>query len=249
MFLTVEKLSANYRLKRVLFDISMSIEKEEIVLVIGPNGAGKSTLLRAIFGIHQQRDGKIIFNGQNISKNLCIKNLILGISYIPQGARVFGDLSVDENLIMGGYLLKDKDKKNEKIEEVQKIFPVLRGRGKQLAKTLSGGERQMLAIGMALLLTPKLMLLDEPSVGLAPFLVPKLMENIKGISQRFGTSILIVEQNARQALKIGNRVYVMRVGKITDMDKVEKFFSKEELRKVYLFKKEGNGGEENERKT
>ncbi len=234
MFLKIDKLSASYGLKKVLFNISLFVEEKEIVAVIGPNGAGKTTTLKAIFGTHRQREGKVVFDGHDTSNNSCLKNLQSGICYVSQGGRIFGNLVVRENLMIGGYILKDKNKKAEKLEEIFRIFPILKERARQPANTLSGGERQMLAIGMSMMLTPRILLLDEPSIGLAPGLVPKLMEIIKNINQSFGASVLIVEQNARQVLKISGRVYVMKVGRITDMDNPEKFFSKEALRKVYL---------------
>lgn len=234
MFLKIDNLSANYGLKRVLFDISLSVEEKEIVAIIGPNGAGKTTTLRSIIGIHRQREGEIVLGGQDVSGNSCFKNLLSGICYVPQGGRIFRNLTVGENLKMGGHIVKDKNEKAEKLEQVFRVFPVLKERIRQSANTLSGGERQMLAIGMSMMLTPRLLLLDEPSIGLAPALVPKLMEAVENINQNFGTSVLIVEQNARQALKISDRVYVMKVGRITDMDTPEKFLSREELRKVYL---------------
>lgn len=234
MLLKIDKLSASYGLKKVLFNISLFVEEKEIVAVIGPNGAGKTTTLKAIFGTHRQWEGKVVFDGHDTSNNSCLKNLRSGICYVSQGGRVFGNLVVRENLMIGGYILKDKNKKAEKLEEIFRIFPILKERARQPANTLSGGERQMLAIGMSMMLTPRILLLDEPSIGLAPGLVPKLMEIIKNINQSFGASVLIVEQNARQVLKISDRVYVMKVGRITDMDNPEKFFSKEALRKVFL---------------
>jgi branched-chain amino acid transport system ATP-binding protein len=234
MFLTVEDLNAAYGLKRILFDISLSVEEGEIVTIIGPNGAGKTTTLRSIIGIHRQREGKIVLDGHDISGNSCLKNLYAGICYVPQGGRIFRSLTVGENLKMGGHILKDKIEKAKKLKQVFRVFPILEKRVKHSADTLSGGQRQMLSIGMSMMLTPRLLLLDEPSIGLSPTLVPKLMEAIKNINQNLGTSVLIVEQNARQALNISNRVYVMKVGTITDTDKPEKFQSKEELRKVYL---------------
>ena len=234
MFLKIDNLSANYGLKRVLFDISLSVEEKEIVSIIGPNGAGKTTTLRSIIGIHRQREGEIVLDGQDVSSNSCFKNLLSGICYVPQGGRIFRNLTVGENLKMGSHIVKDKNEKADKLEQVFRVFPVLKERVRQSANTVSGGERQMLAIGMSMMLTPRLLLLDEPSIGLAPPLVPKLMEAIRDINHNFGTSVLIVEQNARQALKISDRVYVMKVGRITDMDTPEKFLSREELRKVYL---------------
>jgi len=248
MLLTVENLRASYGLKRVLFDISLAVGEREIVAVIGPNGAGKTTTLRSIFGIHAQREGEIVFDGQDVSGNSCFRNLLSGICYVPQGGRVFRNLTVDENLIMGGHILNDKNEKREKLETVNGLFPILGERKRQLASTLSGGERQMLAIGMSMMLTPRILLLDEPSIGLAPVLVPRVMEAVKNINQNFGTSVLIVEQNARQVLRISDRVYVMKVGRISDTDKPEKFSSKEELRKVYLteVREDGTRGGEGE---
>lgn len=234
MFLGIENLTASYGLKKIVFDISLSIEEKEIVMIIGPNGAGKTTTLRSIIGIHRQRKGKIILEGQDISSNSCFKNLLAGICYVPQGGRIFRNLSVLENLKMGGHILKDKIEKAERLEQVFNVFPILKERVRQSATTLSGGQRQMLSIGMSMMLTPRILLLDEPSIGLSPSMVPKVMEAVENINHNFGTSVLIVEQNARQALKISNRVYVMKVGRITDEDRPEKFLSKEELRRVYL---------------
>jgi branched-chain amino acid transport system ATP-binding protein len=234
MFLGIENLTAFYGLKKVLFNISLAIEEKEIVLIIGPNGAGKTTTLRSIIGIHRQREGKIVLDGQDVSSNSCFKNLLSGICYVPQGGRIFRSLSVGENLKMGGHILKNKIEKAEKLEQVFHLFPILKERVRQSANTLSGGQRQMLSIGMSMMLTPRILLLDEPSIGLSPSLVPKVMEAVENINQNFGTSVLIVEQNARQALKISNRVYVMKVGRITDADKPYKFLSDDELRRVYL---------------
>jgi len=234
MFFKIENLTAYYGLKKVLFNIELSIEKKEIVMIIGPNGAGKTTTLRSIIGIHRQREGKIIFDGQDMSNNSCFKNLLAGICYVPQGGRIFRNLSVGENLKMGGHILKCKMDKMERLEKVFNVFPILKERVRQSANTLSGGQRQMLSIGMSMMLTPRILLLDEPSIGLSPSMVPKVMETIKNINVNFGASILIVEQNARQTLKISDRVYVMKVGRIRDEDKPEKFSSNEELRRVYL---------------
>lgn len=236
MILQVSKLSAKYGQKKVLFDVSMNIGRDEIVALIGPNGAGKTTAMKSIFSIHHKKKGEIIFKGQDISKNDCAKNLTSGLCYVPQGGRVFNNLTVRENLLMGGYILKNINQKTEKMKEVYKLFPILKDRINQMAGTLSGGERQMLAMSMPMMLTPKCLLLDEPSIGLAPSIVPKLMQKIKKIKRDYGTSVLVVEQNARQVLKICDRVYVMKVGRITDMDKPEKFSSKEELRKVFFSK-------------
>jgi branched-chain amino acid transport system ATP-binding protein len=237
MFFSIDNLSAYFGLKKILFDVSLAIEEKEIVMIIGPNGAGKTTTLRSIFGVHRQRQGKITFKDQDISQNSCFKNLLAGICYVPQGGRIFKNLSVVENLKMGGHVLKDKNEKAKRLEQVFNVFPILKERVRQSANTLSGGQRQMLSIGMSMMLTPRILLLDEPSIGLSPSMVPKVMEAVENINRNYGTSVLIVEQNARQALKISKRVYVMKVGKITDEDKPEKFLSQEELRKVYLSEK------------
>ena len=234
MFLKVENLTAYYGLKKVLFDISFFVKEQEIVAIIGPNGAGKTTTLRSIFGIHPKSVGTIIFDGQEITKESCVKKLVAGICYVPQGGKVFYNLTVKENLAVGSYIIKDKNIKQQRMDEVYSLFPILAERGRQLANTLSGGQRQMLAIGMSMMLRPRVLLLDEPSIGLSPSLVPKLMAAIQDINLKYNTSVMIVEQNARQVLKIAQRVYVMKVGKITDMDKPEKFSSREELKKVYL---------------
>jgi len=234
MLLTVDKLNAYFGAKRLLFDVSLNVAKKEIVALIGPNGAGKTTTLRSIFGIHDQKQGKVALNGQDISPNRCLDNLKLGIAYTPQGGQVFRALTVRENLIMGGYLVKESTEKKRRIEGIYKLFPILQKRKDQLAGTLSGGERQMMAIGMAMILTPEILLLDEPSIGLAPLVVPKLMKTIKTISQEYGTSVLIVEQNAPQVLTISDRVYVMKVGRVIDVGLPEKYSSREILREIFL---------------
>jgi branched-chain amino acid transport system ATP-binding protein len=235
MFLEVEELSSFYGLKKVLFGVSLSVGEKEIVTVIGPNGSGKTTTLRSIFGIHKgKKEGRVVFDGRDYSTSSCVHLLRAGMCYVTQGAKTFPDLTVLENLRMGAILLKDKREKARKLENVYKLFPILKRRQKQIARTLSGGERQMLSIGMSMMLTPRILLLDEPSIGLSPMLVPKLMEAIRDISVSLESSVLIVEQNARQVLKISDRVYVMKVGRITDSDRPEKFQSKEEMRKVYL---------------
>jgi branched-chain amino acid transport system ATP-binding protein len=210
--LDINNLNTGYNKKQVLFDLSMKVEKGKIVSIIGPNGAGKSTILKAICGIIQCWNGEIIFDGKVLNGNIPSKNIGLGITFAPQGNRVFDELSVKENLEIGGYVLP-KNKLSERIELVLKIFPLLKERIKQTAGSLSGGEKQMLAIGRALIPEPKLLLLDEPSLGLAPNLLNDVFEKITEINREMNLSVLIVEQKVREVLAISHKVYSIKLGK------------------------------------
>jgi branched-chain amino acid transport system ATP-binding protein len=201
--------------------------------VIGPNGAGKSTVLRAVFGLGPQREGAIRFDGKDLSRTAPPENIAAGIAFVPQGARVFRDLSVFENLRMGGYTLATAILL-QRIDEVLDAFPVLRERRAQTAGALSGGERQMLAFGMALMLRPKLLMIDEPSIGLAPKLVAQIFDTIVRIRDEFGTAVLIVEQQAQQILRIADKVFVIRAGRLISQGPVEQYRGEDALRQVYL---------------
>lgn len=214
MFLKVENLDAGYGKKEVLYKISLSVEQKEIVALIGPNGSGKSTLLKAIFGLLKPYRGSILFEEKNIVGRNPSEIIKMGISFVPQGGEIFPDLTVQENLELGGYILKDNLENKNRIYKVFQFFPILNDRKNYLASSLSGGEKQMLALGMALMLIPKMILLDEPSIGLSPKLVKKIMENIRELKKKTGAGILLVEQNVRQALKIADRVYILKLGRI-----------------------------------
>ena len=231
--LSVQQLDAFYGKKQVLFGIDLALAERRIAAVIGPNGAGKSTVLRAVFGLGPQREGAIRFDGKDLSRTAPPQNIAAGIAFVPQGARVFRDLSVFENLRMGGYTLATAILL-ARIDEVLDAFPILRERRAQTAGALSGGERQMLAFGMALMLRPKLLMIDEPSIGLAPMLVAQIFDTIVRIRDEFGTAVLIVEQQAQQILRIADKVFVIRAGRLISQGPVEQYRGEDALRQVYL---------------
>jgi branched-chain amino acid transport system ATP-binding protein len=233
VFLELRDLTVHYGAVKALDSISLEVKKGEIVAMIGPNGAGKSTALNAISGLIKSTSGVINFKGQSI-KNLPNYELVkIGVCLVPERRRVFTSMSVIENLEMGAYILNDKMLIMEDIDEVFKLFPSLKGRQSQRAGTLSGGEQQMLAMGRALMLKPKLLLLDEPSLGLSPNYVDAVFERIREINKQ-GTSILMVEQNARMALEFADRGYVFQIGKIFLDDKAENLLKNEEIKKAFL---------------
>ena len=211
--LEVENLEVNYGMIKALKGISFNVEKGEIIALIGSNGAGKTTTLHTISGILPAASGKITYNGKNITKVPAHNIVKLGISQVPEGRRVFSQLSVYENLIMGAYIRKDKDGIEQDLKEIYKRFPRLEERKTQLAGTLSGGEQQMLAMGRALMSKPEIILLDEPSMGLSPIFVEEIFDIIKYINES-GTTVLLVEQNAKKALSIANRAYVLETGNV-----------------------------------
>jgi branched-chain amino acid transport system ATP-binding protein len=231
--LNVGSLNAFYGKKQVLFGIDMVLAERRIAAVIGPNGAGKSTVLRAVFGLGPSREGTIRFDDRDVSRAAPPENIAAGIAFVPQGARVFRDLTVFENLRMGGYTLASAVLAG-RIEETLNAFPVLRERRTQTAGALSGGERQMLAFGMALMLRPKLLLIDEPSIGLAPMLVAQIFDAIMRIRDEFGTAVLIVEQQAQQILRIADEVFVIRAGRLISQGPAENYRGEDALRHVYL---------------
>jgi len=211
--LNLENVSVNYGAIEALTGISMHVETGEVVTLIGANGAGKTTTLRTITGLLQPREGKISFEGEDISGRATHRLVAQGISMSPEGRGVFANLSVRENLQMGAYLKKDKRAIAAEMERAFQMFPRLKERESQKAGTLSGGEQQMLAIGRALMSQPRLLLLDEPSLGLAPLVVHTIFEAIDEIKSK-GTTILLVEQNAHAALKHSDRAYVLETGRI-----------------------------------
>jgi len=205
---------AGYGKKVILSDIGIDIEAGKIYAFVGPNGAGKSTLLKAIMGLLDDASGVIHFKGNNILERRTDEIVKSGISYVPQGNRVFMDLSVKENLEIGGYLLENREILEENLESVLAYFPALKEKLKMDAGDLSGGEKQQCALARALMLKPEILLLDEPSLGLSPQLVKHAFETIAKIKQDLGTTILIVEQKVREVLKIADRVVALRLGKI-----------------------------------
>jgi len=231
--LRVENLSVNYGAIKALKKITCEVHQGEIVALIGANGAGKTTILNAISGILPINAGKILFSEKDITKTAPHEIVKMGICQVPEGRRVFANMSVLENLEMGGYSLSDSSAVAAGIERAFTLFPRLKERTKQLAKTLSGGEQQMLAMGRALMSSPKLLLLDEPSMGLAPMLVEKIFEIIVDINKS-GTTIMLVEQNANMALSIADRAYVLETGEIVLSGAAKDLAEDPEVRKAYL---------------
>jgi branched-chain amino acid transport system ATP-binding protein len=231
--LTLEDVSVNYGAIEALTGISMHVEAGEVVTLIGANGAGKTTTLRTITGLLQPRNGKITFEGEDISGRPTHKLVAKGISMSPEGRGVFANLSVTENLRMGAYLKKDKRAIAAEMERAFQMFPRLKERESQKAGTLSGGEQQMLAIGRALMSQPRLLLLDEPSLGLAPLVVHTIFEAIDEIKSK-GTTILLVEQNAHAALKHSDRAYVLETGRIVMEGPSQELAADPRIKEAYL---------------
>lgn len=213
MLLSIENVTTGYEKAQVLKKVNISLEKGEIVALIGANGAGKTTILRCITGIIKPWEGTIKFNNQKIDALESYEIVSLGISYCPEGRDIFANLSVYENLKMGGYLIKDRREFKSNLNRIYELFPRLQERCNQIAGSLSGGEQQMLAIGRAFMLKPSVLLLDEPSLGLAPILVESIFKIIQQINSS-GTSILLVEQNASLALELAERAYVLEKGEV-----------------------------------
>jgi branched-chain amino acid transport system ATP-binding protein len=231
--LTLENVSVNYGAIEALKGVSMHVDKGEVVTLIGANGAGKSTTLRTITGLLEPSDGRIMFEGESIGGRATHKLVARGISMSPEGRGVFANLTVRENLQMGAYLQKNKSKIASDMEHVFKMFPRLKEREAQKAGTLSGGEQQMLAMARALMSRPRLLLLDEPSLGLAPLVVHTIFEAIEEIRGR-GTTILLVEQNAHAALKHSDRAYVLETGQIVMEGPSKELAADPRIKEAYL---------------
>ncbi len=232
--LRVSSLVTGYGKKQVLTGVSLNVAVGEIVALIGHNGAGKSTLLKAVFGLLPIWKGQVAYNGNDLHSPKPWELLRAGIAYVPQGNRVFTDLTVRENLEMGGVTLPTKAKLKEGMERVFTLFPALMNRLRQRGGTLSGGEKQMLALANALILSPRLLLLDEPSLGLSPPLVTEALARIPQINHNSGVAVLIVEQKVREVLKISQRVYVLRNGSVSFSGRTEALRDDARLREVYL---------------
>lgn len=233
MMLKLNKINLYYGVIHALKDISFEVEEGEIVTLIGANGAGKTSTLRAISGLNPCKSGEILFKGKSLNKVAAYKIVSMGISHVPEGRRVFSNLTVFENLQLGAYTRKDKMDIKRDYETVFDMFPILKERKEQLAGTLSGGEQQMLAIARALMVRPKLLLMDEPSMGLAPIIVQQIFNIIKEINEK-GTTILLVEQNANMALSVASKAYVLETGRIVLEGSAKELLTNRTVQSAYL---------------
>ena len=231
--LEVKKLNVYYGMIHAVKDVSFSVDEGDIVTLIGANGAGKTTILQTLTGIVPIKSGKIKYQSKDISKHLNHKLVYDGIAHVPEGRRIFASLSVYQNLKLGAYTRNNKDEINESLENVYQKFPILKERSRQLAGTLSGGEQQMLAVGRALMSKPKLLFLDEPSMGLSPIYVNTIFKIIEEVHKE-GVSILLVEQNAKKALSIANKAYVLETGKIAKEGNPKDLLNDPAIRASYL---------------
>ena len=231
--LEVENLEVYYGAINALKGISFSVEQGEIIALIGANGAGKTTTLHTITGLIPAKSGAIRLNGKDITKTPAHKIVSMGMAHVPEGRRVFAQLSVYENLMLGAYTRKDKAEIDESLEHVFERFPRLKERRTQSAGTLSGGEQQMLAMGRALMSKPSIILMDEPSMGLSPLYVNEIFDIISEINKS-GTTVLLVEQNAKKALSMANRAYVLETGKISLSGDAKELMNDENVKKAYL---------------
>ena len=233
MLLEIQNLEVCYGVISALQDVSLQIDKGEIVTLIGANGAGKTTLLRAISALVRPRRGTISYQGEDITRLAPHKIVQRGISHVPEGRQIFANLTVRENLILGGYQERDHHKVAKEAQRCYELFPVLQERQNQRAGTLSGGEQQMLAMARALMARPQLLLLDEPSLGLAPLVVRKIFQIIREINEA-GTTVFLVEQNAHMALTIAHRAYVLQTGRVIKSDKAAALLEDPDVKKAYL---------------
>lgn len=231
--LKIEDLEVSYGAVQALRGISMEVNDGEIVSLIGANGAGKTTTLHAITGLVPIKSGSVIYDGHDLRKTDPSRIVTMGLAHVPEGRQVFTRMTVAENLAMGAYFRKDKKAIADDLERVYARFPRLKERAKQLAGTLSGGEQQMLAMARALMSKPRLLMLDEPSMGLAPILVEQIFDIIRAL-HKSGTTILLVEQNAQMALSVANRAYVLETGKISMSGDAQELLHNDAVRKAYL---------------
>jgi len=231
MLLDVQDINVHYGKIAALKGMSIQVDEGEIVSLIGANGAGKTTTLKTISGLRPLTSGRILFNGQDISKTPGHKRVLLGIGQSPEGRGVFPGMTVQENLLMGAYTRKDD--LTADLDEVYELFPRLNERRTQFGGTMSGGEQQMIAIGRALMTKPKVLLLDEPSMGLAPMLIAQIFDIIREINKR-GTTVLLVEQNAQQALKLSDRAYVLETGRVVKSARGADLLDDPQVRAAYL---------------
>ena len=231
--LELHALNAYYGSFQALFDINLTVEQGEAVAVIGPNGAGKTTLLRVISGLLTQTEGTLAMEGRNLKVVAPHSIIELGIAHVPENRRLFSRMSIEDNLKMGAFTPSARNQYRERLEFVYGLFPILAERSAQFAGTLSGGEQQMCAIARALMSNPKLLLMDEPSAGLAPVIVQRILELVKQIRKK-GFTVLIVEQNIQQVLKVVDRAYLLEVGRIKASGTAAELLGSEEIRKAYI---------------
>lgn len=233
--LKVENLNVHYGVIHAIEDVNIEVRDGEIVTLIGANGAGKTTILHTITGLKKATSGAVTFDGKDLLKEQPSRIITHGVAHVPEGRHVFVDMTVRENLEMGAYMFgrKDKDKIAARMDNVFEKFPRLKERQNQLAGTFSGGEQQMLAVGRALMADPKIILMDEPSMGLSPLMVQEIFSIIKEVNAQ-GITVLLVEQNAKMALKVANRAYVLETGKIKLSGNAQELLYNDEVRKAYL---------------
>lgn len=231
--LEIKDLEVNYGVIKAIKGVSFDVNEGEIIALIGANGAGKTTILHTIAGLIQAKKGSIVFDGKELTKTPPHKIVSMGMAHVPEGRRIFQQLSVLENLKLGAYTRKDKSEIASTLKMVYERFPRLEERKNQVAGTLSGGEQQMLAMGRALMSKPRIILMDEPSMGLSPLLVSEIFDIIKVINES-GTTVLLVEQNAKKALSIADRAYVLETGKITLSGDAKDLINDESVKKAYL---------------
>ena len=231
--LEVENVSSSYGMVQILQDVTFKVEEKEILSIIGPNGAGKTTLVKTIMGFLHPKNGTIKFRDENIEKMPPYEIVKKGLTMIPEGREIFPRMTIDENLMLGAYTIKDKAKIRETKEKVYQIFPVLKKKEKALAQTLSGGEQQMLVICRSLMSNPQLLILDEPSLGLAPIIVEKVLDTIRTINDE-GVTVVLVEQNIHDSLNVADRGYVLEEGRIILEGKSRELLSNSHIKEVYL---------------
>ena len=231
--LEVNDLEVYYGMIQAIKGISFHVDKGEVIALIGANGAGKTTTLHTVTGLLSPKSGQVLFEERDITKVPAHKIVSMGMAHVPEGRRVFAELSVYENLKMGAYTRKNKSEIEESLENVYKRFPRLEERKNQMAGTLSGGEQQMLAMGRALMSRPKIILMDEPSMGLSPIMVNEIFDIIRSVSES-GTTVLLVEQNAKKALSIADRAYVLETGKIVLEGNAKDLLEDDSIKKAYL---------------
>ncbi|HJD45458.1 MAG TPA: ABC transporter ATP-binding protein [Candidatus Mediterraneibacter norfolkensis] len=231
--LEVKDLEVYYGVIQAIKGVSFEVNQGEVIALIGANGAGKTTILHTVTGLLSPKRGQVIFEGKDITRVPAHKIVSMGMAHVPEGRRVFAELSVYENLKMGAYTRKDRSEIEESLANVYKRFPRLEERKNQMAGTLSGGEQQMLAMGRALMSKPKIILMDEPSMGLSPILVNEIFDIIQAVSES-GTTVLLVEQNAKKALSIADRAYVLETGSIVLEGKAKDLLEDDSIKKAYL---------------